>query len=260
MFQARHQADQPIRRAAAAGQPSNGARPLASRRFLPGGRAVVGGFLVAVAAVATFAAYLGATTTHTVRYVVARQALRVGQRLVPSDLATEPMQLPASVADGLAFRSPAALVGAVVVGPVRPGELVQAGDVSLAPRGTPGRQLSFSVPLSHAVDGDLEPGDRVDVVATYGTGTDSSTEMVASGVEVVAVAQPSSATAANGEPAVVVTLAVTDVSEAVALAQAANAAQVTLVLSTGASIPRSLPSAAPPSQSIAGAGGAPGAG
>jgi Flp pilus assembly protein CpaB len=246
MFEAaRHEADQRTRRGPP-GAVRNGARPLARRHHLPGGRAMVGGFLVALAAVATFAAYLGATTGHAVRYVVARQSLRVGQRLEASDLATEPMSLPGSVGNGLAFRDPASLIGAVVVGPVRAGELVEAGDVSFGQHGLAERQLSFSVSLSHALDGALQTGDRVDVLATYGTGTDSSTQMVASGVEVVAVTEPSSLTAADGEPALVVTLSVPSAAEAVALAQAANAGQVTLVLSTGVAPPRVLPSSTPP--------------
>lgn len=243
MFQARHETDERMRRAPADASGA-GARQLAHRRHLPGGRAVVGGFLVALATVATFAAYLRATTDQMVRYVVASQALRVGQRLEPADLDTEPMRLPGSVANGLAFRDPGALIGAVVVGPVRAGELVEAGDVSFGSH-TPGnRQLSFSVPLSHAVDGTLQPGDRVDILATYGTGTDSSTRLVAAGAEVVSATEPSSVTS-NGEPAVVVTLSVPSAAEAVALAQAANAAQVTLVLSTGVPPPAVLPSASP---------------
>jgi Flp pilus assembly protein CpaB len=207
---------------------------------------VVGGFLVALAAVGTFAAYVSANMSHAVRYVVASQTLRVGQRLDASDLGTEPMRLPASVANGLAFRTPAALVGAVVVGPVRAGELIEVGDVSFGEHGLANRQLSFSVSLSHAVDGALQSGDRVDVLATFGTGTDSSTQMVASSVEVVSVSEPSSASSANGEPAVVVTLSVPTASEAVDLAQAANAAQVTLALSTGVAPPTVLPSSIPP--------------
>ncbi|MBO0714645.1 MAG: hypothetical protein J2P59_07800 [Acidimicrobiales bacterium] len=244
MFQARHEADQRIRRAPA-DVAGNGARRLARRRHLPGGRAVVGGFLVAMAAIGTFAAYLRATTDQSQRYVVALQALRVGQRLEPSDLGTEPMRLPGSVRKGLAFRDPGALIGAVVVGPVRAGELIEAGDVSFGTHGPRDRQLSFSVPLSHAVDGTLRPGDRVDVLATYGTGTDSSTRLVAASAEVVSATQPSSVTS-SGEPAVVVTLSVPSAPETVALTEAANAAEVTLVLSTGVPPPPALPPASPP--------------
>lgn len=256
MFQARHRADERMR--AQPDAPAGSARALPRRHHLPGGRAVVGGFLVALAAVGTFAAYLSATTDQSVRYVVARQALRVGQRLEPSDLSTEPMRLSGSVENGLAFRDPGALIGAVVVGPVRAGELIEAGDVSLGSRGLGNRQLAFSVPLSHAVDGALQAGDRVDILATYGTGTDSSTYLVAASVEVVSATESSSATS-DGEPAVVVTLSVSTATESVALVQAANAAQVTLVLSTGVPPPRVLPSAGPGTAVPAGAT-APGAG
>ena len=54
---------------------NGGGRPLRRRRALPGGRAVVGGFLIALAAVGIFAAYTGATSDGRQRFVVARNDL-----------------------------------------------------------------------------------------------------------------------------------------------------------------------------------------
>src|SRR3954452_11808754 len=71
------------------------------RTPLPGGRAVIGGFLVALAATAVFAAYTRATTTPEQRFVVARRALAPGHHITRADLALTPMRVPA----GVAFRS-----------------------------------------------------------------------------------------------------------------------------------------------------------
>lgn len=221
-------------RAAGGTVEGNGARPLRRRRPLPGGRAVVGGLLIALAAVGTFAGYANATSDHRLDYVVASHALMVGHRIVAGDLTTEPMDLPPSIAGSLAFRNPARLVGALLVGPVSAGELVQSGDVvadALAPQE---RELSFSLKASQAVDGTLQPGDRVDVLATYGNGTDATTLAVARNVPVVARTDASASLGTAGDQAEVVTLALADSGETLAVAQAVNAGQVMLVRSTGA--------------------------
>lgn len=212
----------------------NGARPLRRRRPLPGGRAVVGGLLVALAAVGTFAGYASATADHRLDYVVASHALVVGHRITAADLATEPMDLPPSIADNLAFRHPSRLVGALLVGPVAAGELIQSGDVVADALAAQQRELSFPVKASQAVDGTLRAGDRVDVLATYGSGTDATTLAVARDVPVVAIADSSASLGTAGGQTEVVTLALADSGDTLALTQAVNAAQVMLVRSTGA--------------------------
>lgn len=212
----------------------NGARPLPRRRAAPGGRAVVGGLLVAVAAVGTFAAYAGATADHRVAYVVAAHDLEPGHRISRADLSTAPMQLPPAMSARLAFRQPASLVGALVVGPLSAGELVQAGDVAAGPPAAGDRELSFDIKASRAVDGTLAPGDRVDVLATYGSGTDQVTVAVVTGVAVVARTEVSATLGAAGDQTEVITLALPDPGQTLAVTQAVNGGQVMLVRSTGA--------------------------
>src|SRR5437764_3977477 len=136
-----------------AAAPVDGARPLRRRRPLPGGRAVVGGFLVMTAAVGIFAAYTGATTGHGVSYVVARRSLAVGQRITAADLTTAPMVLSPTIGSELAFRDPGRLVGALVVGPVQGGELIQASSVVAGADAMGDRQLSFPIAAARAVNG-----------------------------------------------------------------------------------------------------------
>lgn len=217
------------------GGPAPGAQALRRRRALPASRAVVGGFLVAAAAVGVFAAYTNASADHRVDYVVARQALTVGQHLGADDLTTEPMELPSSLAGPLAYRDPTRLVGAVVTEPVRAGELIQASDVATTASGLGQRQVSFPVDPSRAVDGTLAAGDSVDVLATYGTGPDASTMAVAIGVRVIAVGSAQTQLGSSPGPSEVVTVALTNFHDVLALTQAANAGQVMLVRSTGAS-------------------------
>jgi Flp pilus assembly protein CpaB len=193
------------------------------RRPLPSGRAVFGGFLVAVAAVGTFAA-AGGGEDRRVAYVVARGDLAVGHRLKADDLATARLDVPDFVR-ARAFRSTADLVGAVVVGPVARGELLQASAVVRGEVG--GRQVSFPVDGARAVDGTLQPGEAVDVLVTYGTGEQASTAVVARRARVVRLRRPSG-TLSDGRN-VVVTLSVDNDDQASALAHAASAGTVTLV-------------------------------
>ncbi|MGH9063545.1 MAG: RcpC/CpaB family pilus assembly protein [Acidimicrobiales bacterium] len=240
---------------------SQGARPLPRRRALPGGRAVVGGLLVALAAVGTFAAYTNATRSHSLSYVVTRQALPVGHRITATDLGLAPMDLPSSIASHLAFRTPTRLIGAVVVGPMAAGELVQASDVVAGPPAPKEREMSFALPASAAVGGTLVPGDRVDVLATFGTGAEARTVAVVRAVPVVSRVDGSGGIAAGSNSSEVITLALSTSAQTLALAHALAAGEVILVRSTGAG-PASDSGSYPPapgkaaaSQSRSGAGG-----
>jgi Flp pilus assembly protein CpaB len=208
----------------------DGARQLARRRPLPGGRAVVGGFLVAVAAVGIFAAWSGVTADSRERYVVARHDLAIGRKVTKADLAFQPMDLPPLVRSR-SFQDPSLLVGSVVVGPVARGELVQASDVVSRPGGHVGRELSFRIDRARAVDGQLEPGEFVDVLASYGTGADAYTVTVLRGARLVQRSEPRRALDGAGDE--VVTLAMPNGADALAMAHAVNAGTVTLVRAGG---------------------------
>ena len=204
----------------------NGARPLHRRRTLPGGRAVVGGFLVAVAAVGVFAGYTGATADQRQPYLVARRDLPLGHRITGTDLGTLPMDLPALVRSRV-YRSPAQLVGATVIGPVSKGELVQSSNVLAGGDGAGDRQISFPIDSARAVNGQLRPGESVDVLATYGTGADGYTAAVVRGARVADRSETRGALSDRGNE--VITLAVPREADTLAVAHAVSAGTVILV-------------------------------
>ncbi len=195
----------------------------------------MGGLLVAVAAVGLFLAYTGATGSHVTTYVVAARNLESGHHVVAGDLGTAPMTLPASMADSVAFRDPARLIGTILVAPLRTGELVQVSDVVKAGSpGVPSRLMSFSIPSSLAVGGELAPGDLVDVLSTVGTGTQAQTSVVVRALPVVGVAGSAGGFGSSTDRTLVITVSMDRASDAVALAQAVNASKIILVRSTGA--------------------------
>ena len=202
------------------------------RRGLPNGRAVVGGLLVAVAAVGVFSAYTSSTAAPTTRYVVAARDLNPGERIDPGALELVGLDLPEQQR-ARAFEDPAQLADATVVEPLLQGELIQEGSLVATGTDTGARSLSFAVEPARAVDAVLTPAERVDILATYGTGEQACTQVVASDVPLVAVTQEQGAIVGQAA-GVTVTVSVDSAQEAVAITHAANAGAVTLVRATGA--------------------------
>lgn len=199
------------------------------RPALPTGRSVVGGLLVAAAALGTVAAAEGdGAPTPPQRAVVARD-VAPGDRLGPDDLELVPVAL--AHHDDALFARVEDLTGALALAPLQEGDLVQRSAVLPAGEAPDGAtQVSFRLESARALGGRLVPGERVDVLATFGTGVDAETRRVAGSALVVRVDAVEAVTAA-GE--VAVTLAVDDPATVVPLVHATSAAAVTLVRTSG---------------------------
>jgi hypothetical protein len=145
---------------------------------------------------------------------------------------------------GQAFDDPTILVGAVVLGPLEAGELVQAGNV-VKRRGTPGAvELTFPVDRSRLSDA-VKVGERVDIVATYSTSKGPQTSVVVRGALVVALAR---ARGSLGDTSVV-TVSLEHAADETALADATQVAKITLVRVTGSTAASSSPSTSSPPSS-----------
>jgi Flp pilus assembly protein CpaB len=215
-------------RRSAGGRDGRDERTIARRRALPGTRAVVGGLVIAVAAVATFWAYDQAARSPHQLYVVAAHDLVVGQRISAADVALVALNIPDQRLRGQVFGASSLLVGASVVSPVDAGALIEAGEV-VGRGGPPGSaELSLDIGRSRAVGGSLKRGEFVDVLATFGSGGGSYTTTIASHVEILEAAPDSDSVSGSTELFV---FAVPDAVTAEALADADVAAQVSLVRS-----------------------------
>jgi len=190
------------------------------RRTPPGGRAALGALLIAVAAVGTFTAASGATEDPRQPYVVARGDVAVGQRLSRGDLATARLDLPAYMR-GRAYQPDEIdeLAGSVALGPIGRGELVQRSGVAAA---RPGRQVSFPIDPARAVGGSLQTGEFVDVVATL----DGKTKIVVERAQVAALRERGGI---GGDDSLIVTLDIASADAAVALVNALDKGELTLV-------------------------------
>lgn len=161
-------------------------RQVHRRRSLPSSRAVVGGFLVAAAALGTFGALAASDAGPGTSYVVLTGDVDAGDRLSGDDLALVPVELPAAQRSTV-LTDLSVAAGAVAVGPLAEGQLLAASDV-VKLDGVEGRaQLSIPVEPARANNGELRRGELVDVIATTSAAGSAATETVASDAVVVRV-------------------------------------------------------------------------
>jgi Flp pilus assembly protein CpaB len=205
-------------------------RVLRRRRRLPDSRAVVGALLVAASVVGIYAAYTGPRGA-SAAYVVAARAVRPGDPLTATDLTRTRVDLPPSLR-GHGFTDPSVLVGAIALSPIEAGELIQAGQVIRKRGGAATAELSFPIEASRIGSG-LRAGDRVDVVATYGTGIDAYSIMIGRQLHVLSVTR-ARGTLGGESSAVVLTVALPGRADSLALAHATRAAELSVVRTTGA--------------------------
>ena len=197
------------------------------RRALPGGRAVLGGVLMAVAVVGVFVAYDRAGRPPDDSIVVAAHAIRLGEVLDATDLRTVHGELPGGAA---AFAEVDGLVGHVALGPIGEGEIIQAASVTEDASQDAAHEVAITLPGRQIAVGRLKPGDRVDVFVTR----DERTTSVVRGARVVQIdAEDSGSLTSDREISIVV--AVPDGATVAALVHALRTGDVTVVRSTFAS-------------------------
>ncbi len=206
-------------------------------RSLPGGRAVVGALLVAAAAVATFAAYLGATAEPTTSYLVATEPVEPGTRFADGEELREVFgSLTVELASPLRERAiPVeeldSLIGRVLVAPLSRGDLVTRTAVVDDGGVAPAQTLSLALPRNAAVGGTLRPGERIDVLATYGASDSAYTAYIVRGVPLLRVTGPDGGPLGAASE-VVLTVAVTELVDVQALGHAISTAAVFVTRST----------------------------
>lgn len=209
-------------------------RVLGRRPAVPAGRALVGGLLVTLAAVGTFAAYTAGTTGPTHRYVVVRDPVAPGAVLHGDDLRVVAGDLPDDVAVE-AFTDTGPLDGAVALAPLAANQLVTPSQVRLAAVAdarAPAHELAVAFERDKALDGRIQPGERVDLVTTYGTGSDAYTTVVARRAPVLDVDNGARSTVGSSTK-VTLTLALATEQEVLEVAHAVEVGKVVVVRATG---------------------------
>lgn len=215
-----------------------GPRRIARRRTLPGGRAVLGALLVALAVVGVVGAHLAATATPRDRYLVAASDLPAGTLLgdaaaVSNSFRQVAVDLPVEVAAGAVHVDEASsLVGRRLLAALASGDLLLASGVADVGADPGTSTFAFALPIDTAVGGTLTAGDRIDVLATSGTGTDATTAFVVRAAPLTAVTTTGGGLGGENVRLTVELARQTDVQ---ALAHALATAEVVVVRSPDAS-------------------------
>jgi Flp pilus assembly protein CpaB len=187
---------------------------------------VLGGVLMAVAAVGVFAAYVQAGQRPADPVVVADRNLRVGEVVTAGDLRIVDADLPEGTRRAT-FSSVDALAGRVVLGPIAEGELVQAGSLTDQAAQPDVHEVALNLPRGQIAVGRLKQGERVDVFVT----TDDRTQSVVRGAEVVEIdAEGGGSLTSDREVTLVVAVPTGDA--VAALVHALRTGDVTVVRST----------------------------
>jgi pilus assembly protein CpaB len=188
-----------------------------SRLLMIGGLALAVGLLVAFSVYNKLRTSSGANSSErAVRVVVAADDVLVGVKLDAHDVRV--ITLPESAAPPGAFSDPAKVLGRGAVLPIGKGDFILSSKLaalnaggglpSLIPPGM--RAVSVRVNDVVSVAGFVQPGTRVDVLATgnQGGGNDRQTTTVLENVAVIAVGKSLDRNASDAQTAPVITLLV----------------------------------------------------
>ena len=200
-------------------------------RRLPNGRAMLGGVLVAVAAIALFAATNAGSSEPTTSYVVTSRTVKAGQVIAKADVSLIALDLPESVARN-ALDHPRLAVGTIALDGIPAGSVLHRAQTSAGSRTHGKPLLSFSISADRAAAGDLTAGDRIDVLVTWDHTTDGDTEVVARNLPVIDVTKPGRS-ALGDDAKLTVSVNVASGTDLVPLTRAIRAGQLTLVRTTG---------------------------
>lgn len=163
----------------------------------------------------------------TVPVWVAARDLPSGAELTDSDLEIVRVDLPGGLLDSYVGTS-VSLDGAGLIRPVSAGELIPAAWTTPAGRSGAGDAITVPVSPEHALGGELAPGDRIDVYASFDAGdARARTLLVARGVEVLDVVTAGGLVV--GEDAVVGITVAVDGTDAGRLAFAVRNAEIDVV-------------------------------
>jgi hypothetical protein len=176
------------------------------RATAPGARAIAGGALVTCAMLGVLVAPGGADEARRT-YLVAGTDLAPGEPIDPDTIESAPMQLPPEIA-GHAVTDPGAVEDTIARTAIPAGSVLHTGQLrERVGAGRTGPELTITVPQRRALGGQLAVGDAIDLVATYGSGTEGFSELVATGVTVTGVASTRDALGVDAGVTVTVRLA-----------------------------------------------------
>jgi Flp pilus assembly protein CpaB len=178
-------------------------------------------------AVATLGASLfhEAQTPTTTWVPVAKVTIPAGAALLPQDLELRRTIVPTWLA-GSITRNPTDLIGTTATTTISPNEIVETSMITRSALKPPLPLVTIALSTSTIGDQLIQPGDRVDVVATYTTpGGLASSQVLAADLRVTALSTTNAT--------YLVTVEVTHVETALAIYQAEQTGKLAIIGATG---------------------------
>lgn len=163
--------------------------------------------------------------------VVADGPIAPGERLTADRLRIVTADLPGALADRT-FARVDDVAGGVALSALADGDpVVHTGVVAADQLPDDRRVLSFSLDRDRALDGAVQAGEALDLLATYGSGESAVTQVVARRAVVIRVDDAGRGSGLGGAGKVTVTVGLPSDDEVVRVAHASQVAAVTLVRS-----------------------------
>jgi len=210
-------------------------REISPRKALPNGRALVGAFLISIAAVGAYAAATGGPDGPTTKFLVMNTAVSAGEPVDITGISFEAMDIPPDVAR-TAINSTDGLDGAIALRDLRPGEILSLDDLIASPliNGSPlgaVHELAFPVPLDRTPPG-LVRGDRVTILSTLRVADEPTTVVALEDAVVISFDPRTDQIGSTGTG--VLTLAIPDADAVVSTAHLSQQGELTIIRSTRA--------------------------
>ncbi len=219
-------------------RPQDSSKQLARRDRLVNLRVALGALILLSGVALLTHALSTRSLPKTTSVLVAAEPLHRGEILVAADLRETTVAF-SSPAVAATQEVPQHVLGRRLIVNVPADEVITRSMLSGATEKGPYRQAVISVSPSLLMGVTLVPGDRVDVLATYGSGASATTQAIATSLLVLQVNATSSSLSSTQSDTV--TVALTSLLQGLAIAQAENVGKITLIPSTGLHPPRQLP-------------------
>jgi Flp pilus assembly protein CpaB len=156
---------------------------------------------------------------------VAKIAIPAGASLLPQDLEMRQTVVPGWLTKSVTS-DPTSLVGQIATSAIAPDEIIEGSMVSQVATPPHLPLVTVSIPTSTVAAGLVQPGDRIDVIATYTAASGiASSEVLATDLRVAALAS------SNGT--YLITVGVDHVETALAIYQAEQTGKIALIGATG---------------------------
>lgn len=205
-----------------------------------GNKSRVGAILLALGGIAISAKALrsNSVNTQTILVTQAVKPLAEGSVLTKNDISL----VPYSTASPLLHKKLTSPFGIDVLGKILAvsipaGGFITQSEVVNAASGNLPREISFAIPYSHADAGNLAHGDRIDVLATFGTGSTAVTDVIARSVIITSINLASQSLGSPSDPSITITVAAPDSMTTLAIANAASGATLWVDLANQATAP-----------------------